>query len=231
MSRQRFTIRLSDGSQQVFELDVGKRRRLSMAFVEGELRVRAPYGCTKRQINDFIVSNTDWIKENARRQQEHTGLPRTYSQGEKIKLLGEVLQIEYAQSDRYFKPCIQDGKLMVAVMPLSGEQYRREQVDGFISRLAEDTIKERFSLMCQKTGRAPKKLTIKSMTSRWGSYTAGGNIAINYKVICFSLECIDYVCIHELCHLEHMDHSEAFWSEVERYCPRRKEIRKIMNEQ
>ncbi len=78
-------------------------------------------------------------------------------------------------------------------------------------------------------GKAPQKLTVKTMSSRWGSCTSKGNIAINSKVVQFSRECIMYVCIHELCHLEHMDHSKDFWAMVEKYCPDWKRIRKIMN--
>ena len=229
MSRQRYTICLKDGHQQSFLLDVGRRKRLTMVFDESGLVVRAPYGCTNRDINDFILSNSDWIIHQERKRQSYIGLPKTYEQGERIRLLGEVYEISFVYSGRYFPPYLSDKKLNVAVTELSDKAYRMLQIDRFISNLASAAIKECFEQACRLVGKAPRKLTIKTMSSRWGSCTSKGNIAINSKVVQFPRECILYVCIHELCHLEHMDHSNDFWAMVEKSCPDWKRLRKIMN--
>ncbi len=229
MSRQIYTICLKDGHKRSFLLDVGRRKSLKMLFDESGLVVRAPYGCTNRDINDFILSNSDWIIEHEKKQQNHIGLPKSYENGEKIRLLGEVYGINFIHSDKFFPPYLSGNKLNAAVNELSDEKYRAVQIDKFISELALKTIKECFEQALHLVGKAPQKLTVKTMSSRWGSCTSKGNIAINSKVVQFSRECIMYVCIHELCHLEHMDHSKDFWAMVEKYCPDWKRIRKIMN--
>lgn len=228
MSRKKYTIRLSDGSVQPFVLDVGKRKRLSMTFVESELTVRVPYGCSSKQVNDFIVTNTDWIKKNSFLHSQHIGLPKTFEQGERIRLLGREYTITYLQSETYFKPYLSEKELVVAVQQSSSESYKKTLVEEFIQTLAFETVSECMNRMSALVGKKPAKVTLKSMTSRWGSCSSRGSISVNYKVIQYPLECIEYVCVHELCHMEHMDHSKEFWAMVERFCPDWKTLRDQM---
>lgn len=228
MSRKRYSITLSDGTKTTFVLNVGRRSRMAMTFVEGELNVRVPYGCTNREINEFILSNTDWINEQLVRLSSRVGLPVTFANGERIKLLGKELVIEYRVSDRYFEPFIEDDKLVAAVREQGSEGNVKASVEAYIARLAEKEITESMRKMSALTGLSPQKVTIKSMTSRWGSCSSAGKIAVNYKVVQFPRECIEYVCIHELCHLKQMNHSEQFWAMVESYCPQWKKLRDMM---
>lgn len=228
MGRQRFTVRLADGSPVTFTLDVGRRKRLSMTFVEGELTVRVPYGCPNKQINDFIVSNSDWIRKNSAEINSRIGLPKSYEQGEKIRLLGKVYELRFVQSEKYFKPYLEEDKLITAVQPGSTWEYRTAQIDEFIRTLAVETVMDRMQMVSAKTGLRPERIKFRSMTSRWGSCSSKGSITINYKIVQFPAECIEYVCIHELCHLKHMDHSKAFWDLVSSFCPDWKHLRDEM---
>ncbi len=228
MSRQRYSIRLADGGSQQFVLDVGRRKKLSMTFVEGELTVRVPYGCPNKQINEFIVSNTGWIRKNLDEQNKRIGLPRSFEQGERIRLLGQEYTINYVISDSYFKPFLDRSLLNVAVQEHSTMIYKQAQVNGFIDALALETVTDCMERMSALVGRKPAKVTLRSMTSRWGSCSTSGNISINCKVVQFPVECIEYVCVHELCHMDHMDHSEQFWAQVERFCPDWKKLRDQM---
>ncbi len=230
MSRQKYTIRLPDGTVQPFVLDVGRRRTLSLAFVENELRVRVPYGYSNKEINDLILSNSEWIISQKQKNSSRIGLPQTYAQGEKIRLLGKIYTISYRCSEKYFKPYLDEDELVTAVRPESTQSYKKAQVDAFINELAYKTVADCMNAMCQRVGLYPSKVTVKSMTSRWGSCSAKGNIAINYKTVQFTRECTEYVCVHELCHIKHMDHSKAFWAMVSLYCPDWKRLRSIMNE-
>ena len=230
MSRQRFTIRLADRGVIPFTLDVGRRKKLTLTFVEGELAVRVPYGCTNREINDFIVSNTDWIRKRQTELSSSIGLPRTFEQGEKIRLLGETRQLNYVVSDKYFEPYLDGELLNVAVRSDSTQTYKRAQVESFIKALALETVTDCMSRMSELTGLAPQKLRLGSMSSRWGSCSSNGNISINYKVVQFGIDCIEYVCVHELCHLKHMDHSKQFWELVGKFCPDWKRLRDKMKE-
>jgi predicted metal-dependent hydrolase len=82
--------------------------------------------------------------------------------------------------------------------------------------------------MIAVTGLVPDKVTVKPMSASWGRCISNRHISINSKVIVFDRDCISYVCLHELCHLVHMNHSPEFWALVEKYCPDYKQIKTIM---
>jgi predicted metal-dependent hydrolase len=65
----------------------------------------------------------------------------------------------------------------------------------------------------------PKKISIRDTRSRWGSCSSTGNISLSWRLIMAPLEVMEYVVIHELAHLKHMDHSSAFWGVVSQHCP------------
>ena len=71
-----------------------------------------------------------------------------------------------------------------------------------------------------------KKITIKNLTSRWGSCSTKGNLNFSYKIILLPQELADYIIVHELCHLGQMNHSKKFWNLVEKMIPNHKELRK-----
>lgn len=72
----------------------------------------------------------------------------------------------------------------------------------------------------------PKKIQIKDQKSSWGTCSSLGNIYFNYRILFAPTDVIDYVIIHELCHLRHMDHSKEFWELVSSICPNYNDYRK-----
>jgi predicted metal-dependent hydrolase len=73
--------------------------------------------------------------------------------------------------------------------------------------------------LSERSGFSYKKITIRSQKTRWGSCSAKGRLSFNYRLMKFRKEAIDYVIIHELCHLKEMNHSKKFWDLVEGFCP------------
>ena len=74
------------------------------------------------------------------------------------------------------------------------------------------------------------KITIRNQASRWGSCSAKGNLNFNCLLMLCPAELLDYVVIHELCHLKEMNHSKKFWSEVSRFCPGYEQYKKWLKE-
>jgi len=70
------------------------------------------------------------------------------------------------------------------------------------------------------------KIAIRNQKTRWGSCSKKGNLNFNYKLIYLSKKLVNYIIIHELCHLKELNHSEKFWKLVSELVPHYKEIRK-----
>ena len=215
-----------NGERIDFILDVAKRSRLNMGMRDGILTVRVPYGCSKQQLESFINNNLGWIKEQ--KDKATVGLPKDFCHGERLRRLGNELTLTLVQADKYFSPKIEDGKLLIAVNKTSDQTYVKEQTTKFINDLTVAEITKSMQKMSASTGLVPEKVTIKPLTASWGRCISNRHISINSKLIVFRRECIDYVCLHELCHLVFMDHSKDFWALVGKFCPDWRGIREEM---
>ncbi len=91
-------------------------------------------------------------------------------------------------------------------------------------------IGKRVRHYCEIMGVTVGYVTVKNQKTRWGSCSAKGNVNFNYQLAFLPEELLDYVVIHELAHRRHMNHSRAFWAEVEKYCPDYRERREQLKE-
>ena len=110
------------------------------------------------------------------------------------------------------------------------EKLRREKVIA----LAEEALKvipERVEYFAKVIGVTYGKITIRNQKTRWGSCSSKGNLNFNCLLMLVPPEVLDYVVVHELCHRKQMNHSKAFWSEVEKVLPDYKEARKWLKEE
>ena len=84
----------------------------------------------------------------------------------------------------------------------------------------------RVMYLAEQTSLKPQSIKIRDYRSRWGSCNARGNITFNYKIHMLAQDLQDYIIIHELCHLQQMNHSAKFWRLVETYMPDFKQLKK-----
>lgn len=109
------------------------------------------------------------------------------------------------------------------------EKLTREKVIA----LAEEALKvipERVEYFAKVIGVTYGKITVRNQKTRWGSCSSKGNLNFNCLLMLTPLEVIDYVVVHELCHRKEMNHSKAFWAEVEKVIPNYKEQVKWLKE-
>jgi hypothetical protein len=113
----------------------------------------------------------------------------------------------------------------------SNESYRLEnnqlllnQIDGYAFESAlkhhfASHINERILYYSNLIGVKPTKVAIKAQKSRWGSCNSKGELTFNWRLVFASESVIDYVIVHELCHMIHMNHSKEFWDTVKAIIP------------
>lgn len=98
------------------------------------------------------------------------------------------------------------------------EKITFEQVKELADQAVE-YIPKRVKYYAEKENFVYNKITIKNLVSRWGSCSTKGNLNFNCLLMLTPDYVIDYIVVHELCHLREMNHSEKFWAEVEKIMP------------
>jgi len=94
---------------------------------------------------------------------------------------------------------------------------------------ARALVHERLRFFREVCGVKYSRVAIRDQRSRWGSCSIGGNLNFNYRIVFLPAHLVDYIIVHELCHLKHPHHGAEFWTMVEQYIPdaiqRRGELR------
>lgn len=103
------------------------------------------------------------------------------------------------------------------------------QLEVWLKKEAVQIIGERVIVASEAMEFNPQKVSFRAQKTRWGSCTSKGHISLNWKLIFAPVEVIDYVIIHELSHLKHMNHSSAFWEQVRLFSPDYEQHRKWLN--
>lgn len=98
-------------------------------------------------------------------------------------------------------------------------------------REAHIRIPERVSYYAERMGVSYGRITIREQKTRWGSCSSQGNLNFNWKLVLMPEEVLDYVVVHELAHRKEMNHSKAFWSQVEEILPDYRQRRKLLKEE
>lgn len=107
---------------------------------------------------------------------------------------------------------------------------RIEYFEKKFRKAAKDYIPYRVEYFHQFTGGHYTSITIRDQKSRWGSCSGTGTLSFNYRLMMAPPKILDYVVVHELCHLTHMNHSKDFWNMVGSILPDYKESKKWLKE-
>lgn len=217
-----------DGERLDYLLDIGKRSNSYICVKDGVVTVRLPLNGSQRNAEELLIAHGGWLHSKLKQSEDKSRLPRNFSDGESFSLLGQRFRLQIAESAEYMEPLIENGVFTLYTAPGMTKDDAGRLFMRYICEVCEKRVKQAFDKYIPILGLAPKKITIKKMSSRWGSCSSNGNISVNIDVVCFEQECIDYVVIHELCHLKHMDHGEKFWKLVSVCCPNYKALRERM---
>ena len=117
------------------------------------------------------------------------------------------------------------------VVPASTSAQARPLVEAWYRRAAHVYVQQRMAYYAPLVGRAPTRITIRAQKTRWGSCSTRASISINWRLMQAAPDIIDYVIVHELCHLLQANHAPRFWREVARVLPdyetRRRRLREF----
>jgi len=182
-----------------------------------ELEVVLPRRYKHEKIEDFIIQKKKWILKHLKEKKKQESL-----------FLGEAVNIIMNYDLFLKKPrIVYLVKKIIASIPANYNSFTQEDIYNiWLKHKAKDYVPRRVKELSERTGFNYKKITIRSQKTRWGSCTTSGSLSFNFKLMRFRKQIIDYVIIHELCHLKEMNHSKKFWMLVGKFCPDYKKLRK-----
>lgn len=217
-----------NGKPIAFNVRTSKRaKRISVRYsLQKGLEVVYPSGMQQPTPETLLLERTDWILAVIDKFADaQANLPRRdYREGEVFLYRGASFKLLLERSATHSNVSVRlaDGFLTVAapVPPPNAEKEDiREAVISFYRREAQRYLPNRVGELAETYGFEYEQVRIKNQKTRWGSCSSKRNINLNLRLMMATSGAIDYVIIHELCHLRELNHTPAFWSLVEAYCP------------
>jgi len=196
-----------------------RARRKTVGLIvesDGTLTIRAPRWADDDIIARVIAEKRAWIekKQHEARTRRRLNPPRTYETGELFPYLGEQYELQIV-------PGMKRLKLEGGVFHLGqGQQDRaKDAFAAWYRRQAKSYIPPRVYHFAEALGLSYRSVKINGAKKRWGSCSSAGNLNFTWRLMMAPVEMIDYVIVHELCHLTQPNHSRAFWECVESAVP------------
>ncbi len=208
-----------------------RRKTADVRVEEGAVTVVVPQNTLPEKIDQILADKRQWIREKILLHREAASKSaKDYVSGEAFSYLGRNYRLKVERG--LFAPVkLVHGRLVVTT-PYGSEQPHmiRNALVRWYKHQADKKLRVKVDRYAPIVGADPTGVGIKSFKSRWGSCTAKGRVELNWKIIMAPTRMVDYVVVHELCHLKQHDHSPAYWREVGRIIPDYKECRKWLRE-
>lgn len=212
-----------------FDYEVHRSHRRTADIVierDGRVLVRAPEAVPDERIEDIVASKEYWIYKNLAewRDLNATRVLREYKNGEGFLYLGRAHRLllvagqEEALLLKNGRFCLRRDLVDQGSIAAAKAAFR----DFYVARGSE-RIAERVAYYAPKIGVLPGGITVKELGHRWASCSPSGNLAFHWKCMMAPQTIIDYIVVHELCHFHHLDHTDAFWNEVDKVMPKYRE--------
>lgn len=190
--------------------------------------IYAPLDHPKEKIEAFLKRKYLWItkqiKDLKRLQRDNSD--REYISGASVLYLGRQYKLVIKKSKQDLVR-FESGKIIVETTDKVDNSIRnKELLDEWYTERAKAIFKSRYKQMLKKFNYDfIPDLSLRKMQKRWGSFLTKKKVLLNPELIKASKECIDYVIIHELCHMKHQDHSKAYYRFLSSKCPNWKAVK------
>jgi predicted metal-dependent hydrolase len=214
-----------------YALRRGRRRSIGFVVSPEGLAVNAPRWVSLQNIDAAVQAKAGWILRKLHEQRERARRVEAarieWRDGTSLPFLGEtvilVLDPRVAgavlNADAQALPGVPRLTLHVGLPQAAAPEQIRDVVQSWLQRQALRIFTERCRHFAGELGVTMRRLSLSAAQTRWGSASADGSIRLNWRLVHFGLEVIDYVVAHELAHLREMNHSAAFWDVVRSVVP------------
>jgi predicted metal-dependent hydrolase len=211
-----------------YELITSDRKKtieLVIDFNKG-FTVKAPKEMTKKEIIKNLNRKEKWIINNLDRMSDilKNDTTKEFVSGEKFLLRGRRYALKVLKSKKQLPSLEFKKSKFLAVVPsqFTEDQYGsllRPLFIQFYKQKAEQIINERIKKYLEYFKTEPKNIIVTELKNKWGSCSKNNQLRYNWRIVLANTSVIDYILIHELCHMVQKNHSDKYWKEVKRILP------------
>lgn len=225
------TRRMSFGSTVIkYSVRRSRRRRKTVEIavdpIDGVL-VAAPAFATDAEVETIVRRRAPWIVRRLAEMENGQGaVPRReWVTGETLLYLGRQYRLRFVNSDSSGGTRVRLSGRWLEVHALDGRGMASEKqetvraVEQWYRERAVQKLKQRVDLYAPRLGVTPKQTLVRSQAKRWASCSPDGTLRFNWRIVMAPLFILDYVVVHELCHLRYPSHDRRFWQCVAAVMP------------
>lgn len=225
------------GTQKLhYTLHYARRKTLAIHVEnDGALVVEAPEDTPLQKVRDAVKAKGRWIQQK-RQEVDQLAVPlpeREYVSGESYRYLGRQYRLKVLSSDRN-RVKLTRGMLYLEIRDPHDQKLKESVLEGWFLERAKVIFHERLQHLLVVARRSgipePSKVSVRRMKTRWGSCSKSGHVLLNTELVKAPKDSIDYVILHELCHLKVHRHNQEFYGVLSRVCPEWQEARKRLNQ-
>lgn len=206
------------------------RKRISVGIdpMTGACFISAPLSASSGEIVRILSADIGSLMNKIINRNIKIPPDKKYQDGEKFLYMGAEYPLMRREiSEKAPSLTFAGGFFVIDSMERGNE---RNIFEGWYKRALYNEIRGLLPLWAKKIRVNPSSINIKTVRSIWGSCSSKGSLTFSTRLALVPYELLEYVVVHELCHLRHMDHSDAFWEEVSGYISDFRERRKILKE-
>ncbi|MDO6564580.1 SprT family zinc-dependent metalloprotease [Amphritea sp. 1_MG-2023] len=202
-----------------------RRRSIEIQVRPDSVRVLAPTRVLQSEINRLVAAKADWIiarQQALRLRRPQAPISSPLDQGSELLWLGErrLLEVEVNQPDTCVTVSPERIKLILSRrIRKAREKAISEQLLLWYREQAQHYFQTRVRFWGVHMRLTPSQVRVRSYRRKWGCCNSRGVVSFNWLLIMAPVHIIDYVIVHELSHLQHMNHSAAFWDCVAKFYP------------
>lgn len=216
------------------EFNVIYRKRKTMEIrIEppGIITVIAPLKTPEAIVIERTKTKANWIlkKKKFYKENDYKKPERSYKTGETFMYLGQnySLEVKLDLSNKKAKVYLEPEKICVMASSEEGEFIKVALVKWYKER-AMEKVNERVLYFQKYFFNTPRSVRVKEQKKRWGTCTGRDDLLFNWRIIMAAPEALDYVVIHEMCHMMEKNHSKQYWKLVSSIMPDYKERKALL---
>lgn len=189
---------------------------------DGHILIRAPEWADDQQIEEIVDSKRYWIYQSLAewRDLNASRVLREYKNGESFLYLGRTYRLLLVD-DQEEPLQLKNGRFAIRrdLVECGEMETAKAAFRSYYTTRGLDRIPKRMAYYAPKVGVEPTGVVVRELGHRWASCSSKGKLAFHWRCMMAPLTIIDYIVVHELCHLHHRNHNDAFWNEVDKVMP------------